>query len=118
MAYVPYDASDEILTKIDIDNILAILSEKDRVIILWWLRDGHTLPEIVVKLRKQYGAKKSLTWGTLRKKVKAIINQLRKHVGKKDLVTGERIKKNRITKSKINKRTKKNKKLIRKSDRN
>lgn len=117
MPYVPYDPADAILTKIDIDNILAILSEQDRTIMLWWLRDGHTLPEIVVKLRKQYGARKSLTWGELRKKVKIIVNQLRKYVGKKDLVTGERIKKNRATNHKISKKIKKKRKLIRKSGR-
>ena len=117
MAYVPYDVTEEILTKIDIDKILSILSEQDRTIILWWLRDGHTLPEILVKLRKRYGASKSLKWGALRKKVKLIINTLRMKVGKKDLELGERIKNNRITKVKIPKRTKKKRKPIRKSDR-
>lgn len=109
--YFPYDPADIILTRIDIDSILEGLSEQDRAILLWWLRDGHTLPEIAEKLKKHYGAPKNLTGRSVGRKAKSIVNKLRKLVGKKDLTIRERIKNNRTKKHKRSKRLKKKEKL-------
>lgn len=109
--YVPYDPADEILLRIDIDKILEILSEQDRTILLWWLKDGHTLPEIAEKLKRYYGAPKNLTGRSVGRKVKIIVNKLRKYVGKKDLTLRERIKNNRVKKVKFSKKYKKKQKF-------
>lgn len=105
--YIPYDPADIILTQIDIESILDVLSEQDRSILLWFLRDGHTLPEIAEKLKKHYGASKTLTGRLVGAKAKQIINKLRALVGKDNLKFRERIKHNRTGKvKKLKKRVK------------